>query len=85
LIADHTRRDLRKDITFPGPVINRANRARWTEEGKTTLRERARKEICRILAAYKPPRVAAETTLELTRLMEREAGRHGMDALPARA
>ncbi len=85
LIADHTRRYLRKEITFPGPVINRANRARWTEEGKTTLRERARKEICRILEAYKPPRVAAETTLELTRLMEREAKRHGMDALPAHA
>jgi trimethylamine:corrinoid methyltransferase-like protein len=83
LIADHTRRHLRDEIKFPGPVINRANRARWDEEGKTTLRQRARKEACRISAAYKPPRVSAETTLELTRLMKREAARHGMDSLPA--
>jgi len=54
LIADHTRRHLREEITFPGPVINRANRARWMEEGQVTLRERARKEVSRIIKAYKP-------------------------------
>ena len=85
LIADHTRRHLREEITFPGPVISRANRARWAEEGKSTLRERARKEARRIIEAYKPSRLAPETKLELTRLMEREALGHGMDALPARA
>ena len=84
LIADHTRRHLREEITFPGLVIDRANRARWAEEGKVTLRERAAKEASRIITAYKPSRLAAETKLELTRLMEREAVRHGMDALPAR-
>jgi trimethylamine--corrinoid protein Co-methyltransferase len=84
LIADHTRRHLREEITFPGPVINRANRARWMEEGQVTLRERARKEVSRIIKAYKPSRLTEETKLELTRLMEREAVRHGMDALPAR-
>jgi trimethylamine--corrinoid protein Co-methyltransferase len=84
LIADHTRRHLREEITFPGPVINRANRARWMEEGQVTLRERAAKEVSRIIKASKPTRLAAETKLELTRLMEHEAVRHGMDALPAR-
>jgi trimethylamine:corrinoid methyltransferase-like protein len=84
LIADHTRRHLREEITFPGPVINRANRARWAEEGKTTMRERARKEACKIIAAYKPSRLPEETKKELTRLMEREAARHGMNTLPAR-
>jgi trimethylamine:corrinoid methyltransferase-like protein len=85
LIADHTRRHLREEITFPGPVISRANRARWAEEGKSPLRERARKEVCRIIEAYEPSRLAPETKLELTRRMEREALGHGMDALPARA
>src|SRR5271157_4491863 len=71
LIADHTRRHLREEITFPGPVINRANRERWVEEGQVPLRERAAKEVSRIIKAYKP-----------SRLLEREAVRHGMDALP---
>jgi len=84
LIADHTRRHLREEITFPGQVIDRANRARWAEEGKVTLRKRAAKEASRIIKAYKPSRLAAETKSELTRLMEREAIRHGMGALPPR-
>jgi len=29
LIADHTLRHLRSEISFPGPVIDRANRSRW--------------------------------------------------------
>ena len=37
LIAKHTRRYLRSEIVFPGPVIDRANRARWQEEGGLTL------------------------------------------------
>jgi len=82
LIADHTRRHLREEITFPGPVISRANRERWVEEGQVPLRERAAKEVSRIIKAYKPSRLAEETKSELTRLMEREAARHGMDALP---
>ncbi|HMD96631.1 MAG TPA: trimethylamine methyltransferase family protein [Terriglobia bacterium] len=82
LIADHTRRHLREEITFPGPVINRANRERWVEEGQVPLRERAAKEVSRIIKAYKPSRLSEETKSELTRLMEREAVRHGMDALP---
>ena len=84
LIADHTRRHLREEITFPGPVISRANRARWVEEGQVSLGERASKEVSRIVKAYKPSRLPETSKLELTRLMEREAARHGMDALPAR-
>jgi trimethylamine:corrinoid methyltransferase-like protein len=84
LIADHTRKHLREEITFPGPVINRASLARWTEEGKGTLGERAAKEVAKIIKAYKPSRLAEETKRELTRLMEAEAARHGMNSLPAR-
>jgi trimethylamine--corrinoid protein Co-methyltransferase len=84
LIADHTRRHLREEITFPGPTLNRANLGRWTDEGKSTLRGRAAREVAKIVKAYKPSRLPDETKLELTRLMEREAARYGMDALPAR-
>jgi trimethylamine--corrinoid protein Co-methyltransferase len=84
LIADHTRKHLREEITFPGPTINRANLSRWREEGSLTLGQRANAEVKRLLAAYKPSRLPDKVKLELTRLMEAEARRHGMDTLPAR-
>ncbi len=83
LIADHTRRHLREEITFPGPVINRANLARWLEGGRLTLGERAAREVSRLIGAYNPSRLAEETKSELTRLMRHEALRYGMESLPS--
>lgn len=85
LIADHTRRHLRDEIVFPGPVIDRANRARWEEDGALTLDERARREVARLLAAYQPSRIPDGAREELTRIMDAEARRAGMPALPRRA
>jgi len=82
LIADHTRRHLREEITFPGPVIDRANRERWHEGGRLTLRERAAQEVSRLLEEYTPSRLPEETKMELKRLMQHEAQRHEMEALP---
>ena len=84
LISDHTLRNLRSEIAFPGPVIDRANRSRWQEEGSVPLGERARREVERLLAAYRPSRLPADSARELVRLMEAEARRAGMPALPAR-
>ena len=84
LISEHTRRHLRSEITFPGPLIDRANRSRWQEEGSLSLGERARREVERLLAGYQPSRLPGETAQELVRLMEAEARRAGMPALPTR-
>ncbi len=84
LIAEHTRRHLREEITFPGPVIDRANRARWEKGGSLTLLERAAREVERLIAEHRPSRLSDSIKMELTRLMEQEARRHGMDALPRR-
>lgn len=83
LIADHTRRHLHREIAFPGEVIDRANRTRWLKEGRQTQGERARREVERLIENYTPSRLPGETQSELTRLMEREARRHGMEDLPA--
>ncbi len=85
LIAKHTRRHLREEIALPGPAIDRANHARWLEEGALTLGARARQEVARLVAAYQPPGLSADVTGELTRIMQAEARRRGMDALPERA
>jgi trimethylamine--corrinoid protein Co-methyltransferase len=82
LIADHTRRYLRSEIAFPGPTIDRASRVRWAKDGKPTLRERASREVERLIARYTPSRLPDDRKAELTRLMEAEAKRYGMTALP---
>jgi len=84
LIADHTRRHLADEIAQPGPVIDRANRARWSRE-KSTLGERAAREVERIVARYMPSRLADSAKADLGSRMEAEARRHGMNALPAAA
>ena len=82
LISDHTRRYLSEEIHFPGPVIDRANRSRWQEEGSLTLGERAKAEVERIVSEYEPIELADETKNELTDLMLSEAKKFGMSNLP---
>jgi len=84
LIASLTRRHLRKEITFPGPVVDRANRSRWLEEGGLTLGQRATREVARLLAAHTPSRLPGDTKRELTRLMTAESQRWGVERLPDR-
>jgi trimethylamine--corrinoid protein Co-methyltransferase len=85
LIADHTRRHLRDEIFFPGPVIDRANSARWLEEGGLSLSERAAREVERLVASAAPSRLPEDAAAELERLMTAEARRFGMERLPERA
>jgi len=85
LIAKHTRKHLKQEIVFPGPVIERANRARWVEEGSLSLHQRAGREIDRLLERHTPSRLPEDAKAELTRLMEAEARRVGMTSLPQRA
>ena len=82
LISKHSRKYLRDEHYFPGPILDRANRARWKEEGSRTLSQRARDEVERLLAAYEPSPLPDDIKAELTRLMQAEARRHGMNSLP---
>ncbi len=82
LISPHTRRWLKTEHYFPGPVIDRANRGRWQAAGSPTLLARARREKERLIASWQPSRLAEETKKELTRLMTTEARRWGMEQLP---
>ncbi len=84
LIAKHTRKHLRAEHHFPGPVIERANLSRWRDEGGTTLGERAHREVERLVEAHEPNGLDDATRSELAGLMTAEAARHGMDRLPER-
>jgi trimethylamine--corrinoid protein Co-methyltransferase len=82
LISEHTLRYLKEEIHFPGPVIDRATRTRWQEEGSIPLAERAHREVERLIGEYIPSRLQDNIKKELTRLMETEARRYGMQSLP---
>jgi len=82
LISEHTRRYLREEFYLPGRVIDRANRTRWQEEGSLTLLERAHMEAERRIREYGNSRLPETTKKELTRLMEKEAHRYGVESLP---
>jgi trimethylamine--corrinoid protein Co-methyltransferase len=82
LISKHTRRYLKEEHYFPGKTISRANLARWQAEGSLTLMERARQEVKEHLDQYRPPGLTEEIKKDLSRLMQQEAGRCGMDTLP---
>jgi trimethylamine--corrinoid protein Co-methyltransferase len=82
LISKHTLRYMKEEFYFPGPVIDRAARNRWQEEGSVTLGERAHREVERLLKEHVPSRLPDNVKKELTKLMEEEARRYGMDRLP---
>jgi trimethylamine--corrinoid protein Co-methyltransferase len=82
LISEHTRRHLKKEHFFPGPVIDRANRSRWEHEGSLTLNQRAHREVERLLDNYQPSGLSEDVRKELVKLMSEEACRYGQDNLP---
>jgi trimethylamine--corrinoid protein Co-methyltransferase len=84
LISDHSRRHLRDELTFPGPVIERANLNRWREEGSQTMGQKAQREVEKLIAKAEPTRLPEETQKELTGLMSKEGRRHGLDTMPPR-
>jgi trimethylamine--corrinoid protein Co-methyltransferase len=82
LISKHTRRYLRQEHYFPGPVIDRASHERWQEQGNLSLLQRVGKEVERLISEYKSSPLLPETRNELTKIMAVEAGRVGMEKLP---
>jgi trimethylamine--corrinoid protein Co-methyltransferase len=84
MIADHTRRHLRSELTFPGPVIDRTSRQRWLEEGSKTLDENVAGEVDRIIGDHTPSRIGDDVKNNLEEVMAAAARAAGMDKLPER-
>ena len=45
---------MKKELYFPGRVIDRANLSRWREDGSLTLGQRAHQEVERLVGAWQP-------------------------------
>ncbi len=82
LISKHTRRFLKAEHYFPGPIIDRTNQSRWQEEGSLTLGERAHKEMLNLLESYQPSSLNPAIKEQLIQIMKAEAHRHGISTLP---
>lgn len=82
LISEHTLKYFNEEIYLPGPVIDRANRSRWAEEGSLTMQQRAKHEVDRILSEQTDPPLPSDLNDELTRMMTTEARKHDMNKLP---
>ena len=82
LISEHTRRHLDQEHFFPGPVIDRARRSRWEQQGALTFEQRAHREVEKLLENYEPSDLPQHVKKELAKLMSDEACRHGLDHLP---
>ena len=82
LISKHSRRYLREEHYFPGPVIDRASAERWREEGSLTLGQRAQREVERLIDEYQPSSLSPEVKVELTGIMQSHARGCGMEKLP---
>ncbi len=82
LISKHTLRYLKEEFYFPGPVIDRASRTKWQEEGSITLLERAHIEVEKLIKDYVPSKLPDSAKKELMKLMQEEARRYGMESLP---
>jgi trimethylamine--corrinoid protein Co-methyltransferase len=83
LISDHTRKHMKDEILFPGPVINRATRKRWQNDGSTTLSNRAQDEIEKLLKSYTIPRLSEDKKKELIKIMEDTIHHHRLEKLPS--
>jgi trimethylamine--corrinoid protein Co-methyltransferase len=82
LISEHTRKYVKEEIYFPSPVIDRANRSRWQEDGGLTLKQRAARMIDKIISECHPVGLSEGIRKELANLMAAEARKHGMERLP---
>jgi|GEM_PF-5133617 len=74
IIADHTRKYLKSEITFPGKVVDRTTEARFLKDGDN--------EVARIVADYKPSGISRDSMREIVNLMKAGAKKFGQEELP---
>jgi trimethylamine--corrinoid protein Co-methyltransferase len=79
----HTGRWFRKELTMPGPVIDRNFRREWQGQGGLDATARAHEQAEKLIAGWQPTALPAEVERELERITLAEARAAGMDALPA--
>jgi len=77
-----TRKLIQKEQYLPSPVIDRGSIRTWQQMGSPDTFERAKIQVVKILAAYRPPDLPSEQVAELHQMVSDLAKEAGMDQLP---
>jgi trimethylamine--corrinoid protein Co-methyltransferase len=78
----HTRKWFRKEVYYPDDVIDRNALDEWQKQGSKDAARRATERVEKILATHKPEPLDPAVHAHIKDLMEAEARRFGMKALP---
>jgi trimethylamine--corrinoid protein Co-methyltransferase len=84
LTSPVTLRFMRRELTFPGRVINRETREAWKGNGAKDSVQAARERVRELLAGHRPEPVPESLKRHLIEIMESDARSHGMSRLPMR-
>ncbi len=80
----HTRRNFRKELHIPGPVVDRISYGDWEKAGTRDAFAVAAAEVDRILAQDPQAALATDTARELDDLMAADAVSRGLELPPER-
>ncbi|HEX5013128.1 MAG TPA: trimethylamine methyltransferase family protein [Candidatus Limnocylindrales bacterium] len=69
IMADHTMAHWPEELYLPSPIVDRDNREAWLRQGGKDTFERAKDEVERRLAAYRPPPTDPRLDDELRRII----------------
>jgi trimethylamine:corrinoid methyltransferase-like protein len=83
LSLKHTTEWFRKEAYFPDPVIERGTLEEWRAGGRRDAMARAREKVDALLLKHTPEPLGDAVVGHLSKLMEAEAKRYGMDGLPS--
>lgn len=82
LIDEHSRRHRPSQRCDPSAVICRADRSRWKRRGATSVVDRARAEVARILETHRPAPLEPARDEALRGIMRSAAEPHGLTDFP---
>jgi trimethylamine--corrinoid protein Co-methyltransferase len=81
LTSPHTLKWFKKEAFFPSEVIDRSNLGDWEKSGKKTAGQRAQEKVKKILSTHQPKPLSPEIVGELTKIMQTQAKKYGLDKL----
>ena len=82
LAKPHTRKWFAEELYIPSAVIDRGSLEAWKGKGSLSARQRASQRVEKLLSEDKPTPLSPELRLELRKITEQAARKHGMDELP---
>jgi trimethylamine--corrinoid protein Co-methyltransferase len=81
LTSPHTLKWFKKEAFFPSEVIDRSSLGDWEKTGKKTAGQRAKEKVKKILSTHQPKSLSPEIIGELTKIMQSQAKKYGLDKL----